>query len=53
MKVKIIKSYYDTTMGNKLIKAGTELEVSAERKEKLIKAGVAKVVEEKPKKSKK
>ena len=52
MKVKIIKSYYDTTMGNKLIKAGTELEVPAERKDVLVKAGVAKVVEDKRKNKK-
>ena len=39
--VKIIKDYYDTTMNMKLIKAGAELDVPAEREKVLIEAGVA------------
>ena len=41
MKVKIVKNYFDTTKKNELIKAGTELSVSAERGKVLIESGVA------------
>lgn len=46
MKVKIIKLYRDTTKNLKLIKAGTEMTVSAERGKVLIEAGVAKEIKE-------
>ena len=44
MKVEIIKNYYDSTKNKELIKAGTELTVSAERGKELIDAGVAKEI---------
>ena len=46
MKVKVILSYHDKTKNKKLIKAGTELTVSAERGKVLIDAGVAKEIKE-------
>ena len=47
-------SYHDTTKNRELIKAGTELTVSAERGKVLIAAGVAKEIKEtKPTKDKK
>lgn len=46
--VRIIKDYLDTTMDMKLIKAGTKLDVPAEREKVLIEAGVAKKIEDKP-----
>ena len=41
MKVKIIENYHDSTKNLKLIKAGTEMTVSAKRGKVLIDAGVA------------
>ena len=49
MKVKIIKEYYDSTRNEELIKAGTEMSVSAERGKTLINAGVAEEIKEKMK----
>ena len=46
MKVKIVKEYYDSTKNKELIKAGTELSVSAERGKVLINAGVAQEIKE-------
>lgn len=46
MKVKIVKQYYDSTKNKELIKAGTELSVSAERGKVLIDAGVAQEIKE-------
>lgn len=46
MKVKIIRDYHDTTMNKKLIKAGAELSVSAERGKQLVEAKVAKQIKE-------
>lgn len=51
--VRIIKDYLDTTMNLKLINAGTELDVPAEREKVLIEAGVAEKIETKPKKDNK
>ncbi len=51
--VRIIKAYYDTTMNKKLILAGTELDVPAEREKVLVEAGVAEIIKDKPKKDKK
>lgn len=50
MKVKIIKDYYDSTKNKELIKADTELSVSAERGKVLIDAGVATEIKETKKK---
>lgn len=50
MKVKVVKSYYDSTKNNELIKAGTELTVSAERGKVLINAKVAVEIKESKKK---
>lgn len=46
MKVKITREYYDSTKNRELIKAGTELIVSAERGKVLIDAGVAEEIKE-------
>lgn len=50
MKVQIIKNYHDSTKNKKLVKAGTEMTVSAERGKVLIDAGVAKEIKETKKK---
>jgi len=46
MKVKIIKDYFDSTKNNELIKADTELTVSAERGKILVEADVAVEIKE-------
>ena len=50
MKVKIIENYHDSTKNLELVKAGTEMTVSAERGKVLIEAGVAQEIKEKIKK---
>lgn len=46
MKVMIIRDYFDSTKNNELIKAGTELTVSAERGKVLVEATVAEEIKE-------
>ena len=46
MRVKIIKEYYDSTKNKELIKAGTEMSVSAERGKVLVDTGVAEEIKE-------
>lgn len=53
MKVKIIENYHDSTKNLELVKAGTEMTVSAERGKVLIEAGVAQEIKEEIKKTSK
>ncbi len=46
MKVEVVKIYSDTTQNDELISVGTVLDVSTDRGNQLIKAGVAKEIKE-------